>query len=324
MPPDRPGGEHPLGEEFEDVADHRAAEVPDCVDLEWIQGECERLERILRLQHSDPTDPTDEGEFDPRDEFALAQRPLTNLRSALRRWAYLKHLYISRQQNLERRTSEADEDTLDVMRRLIRREPVPVELQGGRTVEVTDRSWAALFEMARHGRRINTLREDLQRIDTLENRILDRIDDDGPTPVLRRRLQGLRDLAESGLEEIQLHRKAIYAHLMTDDGAPADSLDDAPDWWTEVTPLDDVLLVSAAQKVGPDLYAKLGEMPDPPERDSDSEWINLETFGWLTPFKRWDKDMPVEAAPCENQPMGQLLARVRAGADKVLDPGDKG
>lgn len=317
------------------------AQAPEFVGLTWLRGECERLERMLRKQYraqargerpeGDDIDPRGD-ELADEDEEALRERPLLDpdvaedhprlaTTLALRRWAYLKHLWISRSQNLER--VEVDEHRRELMMKLTRREPVEVSL-AGRTVEVTDRSYAALYEIARHATKLADLEYDLERLQELTEEVRGKIQKRAEAGEdwnhLRRRLHYLGLLYRGALRETRQHRRMIYAHVATEDGAPADGLEDAPEWWDEVSPLDDIRLLEAVREAGARRIEALGPAPDRPDQE-DLEIRRLEDYGWVTTFRDWDREQPLPD-PDESwidRPLGQRIASVRAGARPVIE-----
>lgn len=303
------------------------AETPESVTLPWLRRQCEQLERVLRLQYRE-----DDGDLDARDEEELRHRPILEpdvaeehphvaMTLAMRRWAYLKHLYISRHQSLQR--VEQDDRRRQLMMELVRREPVVLQLPG-REIEVTDRSYAALYEIARHAARLSDLEQDLSRIRALRQRVRELAGERHRAGEgwnhLRRRHQYLNDLYRATLREMRNHRRMMYAHVTTEDGSPARSLEDAPAWWDEVGPLDDVRLMEAVREAGAKRVQALGPMPERPDRDQ-VEVSRLEDWGWVTPFRDWDQEQPLPD-PQESwmdRPLGQKLAAERAAADPVVE-----
>lgn len=298
-------------EELQDegITAHQVGRVPEELPADWFREQCEHHERILRLQYQDEP-------FPPRWEWELSKLPPDNPQTLLQRWAFLKHCYRVRSEDLQQRGGPQREEARAAMRDLLFREPVEVRVSNDRTVQVTDRSYHCLYEIARHDLRRRSLQEDLTRLEGLQDRVLEKVADEEGPPRLhhRRRLQWLRGLHDQLLRELSLHRKAIYAHLMTESGAPADSLEEAPDWWDEVSPVADQMLLMAAFEAGPGRWQQTGTMP---RDDRGDDWERLEDWSWLSVFASLDKETPVEAASYFDRPAYQTVARLRAGADPV-------
>lgn len=296
------------------------------VDLDWLTRECERNERILRKQMED-------GDLPDRHEAEL-RRPemqLTSLTGGLKRWAYIKHLY--RLWNEGRLSEEpragpggkpgvGDEKTSDQMRamvQLLERESVTVRLTH-RTVEVTDRSYLALLRMAEHSTRVQELERKVERIDDARERIREKVD--GPDDLTTRdvrRLEHLGRLRNAVRAEAQDHRRAIVANLTTEDGAPADSIDEAPDWADEIGPVDEVALIVGVRKAMSERISRLGEQPDHP-RDTGAE--KLEDWGmpaWVIGFRDFDDRTPVDPAAPMRRPLARMIAGDRAESSMVFE-----
>lgn len=293
---------------------------PDALTVDWFREQAALHEKTLRRQYA----PTGEKPFPPEWEKALAAFDPEKSVGALRRWAYLKHLLWVRDENLSKRGDETDEAKILAAYQLITMEPVPVTLSTGRMVEVTDRSLAALVEMGRHATTIAGLFDDLERADEIIARILEKIAGDDVSRhrkrALRRRLQWVRNVKLRAMPELSLHRKAVYAHVFTESGAPAKGVDDAPVWWDEITRDDEKRIMEAASEAGSGRYEKLGPQPKPPKRkDSKTRWRYLESFGLLSPLTRWGLDVPITEAPYYDRPLGQAFAFMRAGADPVME-----
>ncbi|HSV91729.1 MAG TPA: hypothetical protein VLH81_01585, partial [Desulfobacterales bacterium] len=240
--------------------------APDPVTLGWLQEECIRLERVLRLQY-------DEGQLpgDWEAELATTGSP-GDTTSALRRWSALKHFYRVRWHGLAARTERADGDAAAAARALLRREPIIIQL-AGETVAVTGRSYSAMMEIAAHDIRLQGLDEAIARVTSLAARVGDAL---SRTPVLgawgRRRTLGARLTRLAGIyerlaTEREAHRCAIYAHALTPHGGPAeDPLAEAPAWWRRAGPVDDVELLGALFLAGP---ARIAALPEPKKPDEE-------------------------------------------------------
>jgi hypothetical protein len=245
----------------------------------------------------------------PREwEERLAQYPPNSLIPALQRWALLKHFYLTRTEQAERATRS--ENAIDVARALLRREPVITTLAGNR-VEVTGRSYNALANIAAHHLAITDLQGSVARIEQLHAQLLLRYPSRFRRWRIRRRLQYLRTLYGRVFAELLAHRRALYAHALTPDGAPASDVHDghpAP-WWKATSAEDDVRLLVALYEVGPGRYAQLG---DPPENEEEKTGY-AENFGFhsLLAFVEGDRKLP--PAALYDQDLGQVLTSIRAG-----------
>lgn len=281
------------------------AGVGDVVTLEQFQGWCERDEATIRNQYPGR-------ELPAHAEATLRMLDAGTLLGAMRRWGYLKHLFHSRVEGLEK-ASGGSESPADIARQLLRREPVRVELPG-RTVLVTGRSYAAMAEIAAHASRLAEIDRDLRRIGELEAATLEEVTAPG-SPLrrhhFRRRFRKLGEIHRRLLVESTLHRQAIYAHALTPDGAPAESLADAPAWWVELGPADDALLIAAVWEAGVGRYARLGE---PPESDGEGSTQRAEDWGWASCFAGWERHLRVGPAALYDRDLGQLTAWMRGTA----------
>lgn len=279
----------------------RQAAAPDPVTLGWLQEECAKLERILRLQDAD-------GQLAEADEQELATYPATTTTGALKRWSFLKHLF--------RRLAEADTPTaaaaspLDAAFQLLSREPVVVQL-AGRTVEVTGRSYSALHHIAAHYQRIRVLDLDRQAAADL----LARLQEAGPRH--RRRAERVRRILERIWTEQAAQRQMLYAHALTPDGAPAKSVEAAPDWWDEVTPTDDAALLLAVFEAGPGRANRLGKPPA--ARGSGRKHQPAEDWGWLSVLTAWGIRTHVPPAAMLDRDLGQVVAESRTAPAPTLE-----
>lgn len=314
-------------------ARHRSARAPDTPDAAWFASQAAQLERILRLQYED-------GTLHPRDEAELARHDPAEITGAIRRFAFLKHLYYRRSEDLVRR--EEGIDIQEVARQLLTAEPVRLEL-AGTVVEVTDRSYSAMFAIASHWMAIQMLDLDLERADDLLRRLHSARNDLPrlvvPSDVLRatrigdwsalreagstamsalrarrhlhRRIHRVGRIYRRVLVEREAHRQAIYAHAFTDDGAPATSLEEAPAWWRRIDPREDAVLVATFLEVGHGRYERLGE---PPERKDKDEKRDGEDFGWHSLFASIERQQRVPPATAYDRRLFQQLTWLRAGA----------
>jgi hypothetical protein len=219
----------------------------DAVTLEEAQRWCREYEATLRLLFRGEMPKEIVAELD-----ALPDGP--GVRHALRRWSVLKHHYIARYTaaSAAAESTATDEERTTTVRQIIRREPVRVEVCGGeRVVDVTGRSWSALYEIAAH---------------SLTARDLERAMRDEADPGLFRRMAF----------ELMLHRRSIWAHALTPTGAPATSLGECPSWWTELGPDDDAVLLAGLWEVMHGRYLRLGDAPA--QKDAGGGY--REDVGW--------------------------------------------
>lgn len=305
----------------------------DSVNLEWLKVHCAKQEATLRDQFMDPNDPKGSSrQLPPEWESRLAALPPVNLSKALQRYALIKHFYMVRSEGLAKRSGPATEDAMLAAYRLLRRDPIPVDL-GERTVWVTDRSLAALVEIARHESRVRHLWSQVEDVREAKLEASRKIAEGPPLSKadrgtrreirryrnrIRKKVDWLFDLEERMLAELQLHRQAMYAHIFTESGAPAKSIDEAPEWWTEITPTGDGLILEAVNRAGAGLYDELGPPPqEPKDPDDKGKWELLEDFGWITAVTRWGIKVPVTPAEYIDRPLGQAATMFRLSRDPV-------
>lgn len=272
--------------------------------LAALRGWAATDERTLRFQHPGGTLPP----YAERILASPAYDPTTAL-GALRRWGYIKHLYHTRSDR--DRESESEERRREAMRALMNRDPVLLHL-GPHTVPVTSRSYAALYEIARHAVRLQDIDSDLARVAALQTAAVAALTaarGRGARGRARRRWRRLGELHTRLIGEALLHRRAIYAHLMTPDGRPATHLDQAPAWADAVTPEWDRLLMEALREAGPGRVEKLG---DPPERPDAAE--PLEDWSWDGFFAALERGAKAPPAAYRDQDLYRLVAWARAGA----------
>lgn len=299
-----------LDREFRDAgARHTSARAPATVDAAWFKAQAEQLERILRLQY-------DGGELDIRDEEELARHNASEMTGAIRRFAFLKHLYYRRTENLVRRDEQVD--IQEVARQMLTREPVRLEL-AGTEVRVTDRSYSAMYAIASHWMSIQLLQLDSERARSL----FDRLGQKRalvPRLCVRERRRLHRHMRRVGsiysrtVAEIEGHRRAIYAHAFTPHGGPAESPSEAPSWWRRIDPAEDAVLVAAFLDVGHGRHERLGPPPEAKDAAGDGE-----EFGWASLFASIERQQKLEPASLYDRPLFQQLAWLRAGAPPIPD-----
>ena len=279
---------------------------PDVVTLDLVQQWCAKEERILRLQYR--TSPDDPGVLPAEWEMGLRHRgrQTISMHGALSRWAYLLHLWRLRSGNL---TTVKTEDAQDTVRRLLQRTPILVELPS-KTVHVTARSYNAMLEIARHSLRLQEIDVDMRRISEMERQVIEQMvrqGQDTPRQIKRRkRIRWLYGIHRKLLLESRLHRQAIYAHAFTDSGAPAEELGDAPEWWNELTPEDDMVLLQTMFAVG---HGRLNQVPERPQKDDEAK--QTEDWGWHGLFTSMERQAKVEPASYYNRDLFQLVAWLR-------------
>lgn len=239
---------------------------------------------------------------------------------ALARYTYLSHIYRVRDKGL---TEKDKSDAEDVVGRMVRRVPVTVELTN-RTVTVTGRSYNAMMEIARHSLRLQEIEAELLRLSDLVDVCVKRAED-GERHVrrlARKRLGWLTRLHRRLLMETALHRQALYAHALTDSGAPAKRIGDAPSWWIEMTPEDDSLLLSGMFKVGHERLVQLNELVDD-GRDDPERKSKRQSFGWHTLFTSLERSSKVAPAEYYDRDLFQLTAWAQASAPAAYDLDDE-
>jgi len=290
-----------------------AEDKPDTVALDDVRKWCDREERVLRLQYQ--VRPNERGELPPEWELGLQHpgRQTATMSGALSRWAYLIHLYRIRNQKL---TKAEAPDVEEAIRQLLLREPIVVEMPS-RTVAVTGRSYSAMLEIARHSVRLRELEADVLKIAGLEQQLLAILVGESPKPKRKRaqrRLRWLYRVHRKVLMEAQLHRQGIYAHALTDDGAPARALSDAPEWWDQMGPEDDAALLRALFAVGVERFA---EIPERPEKEDERR--PAEDFGWHSLFSSVERSAKLKPASLYDRDLFQLLTWVRTGHTSLED-----
>lgn len=293
------------------------AQAPESITYEWIRAEAERLERILRMQYAEPDEPaTGEEKLPPQAEAGLARHPIgETTTTALRRWAFLKHLYLVRS---ERLVQAGDSDTAkEAARALLRRDPIKVELSTGRVVHVTARSYAATYAIAQHWSRLQILDGEAEDIAEKLDAVHHRIRSTRPWTRARRRLQKLAERLEEthrrAYMELAAQRQAIYAHAFTESGAPAESLEQAPEWWVEVDTADDAVLLEGIARAGPGRWQEVERALEPEKRkrahkrnEKPAAWQD----GWGSLFASIEREVGLEPATLYDRDLYQLRAWV--------------
>lgn len=290
-------------------------QAPDPLPLSYVQRLCERYEKLLRRQY--PPD----GALAPDAERELSTLNPSTMTGALRRWAYLKHLFTVRSEGLTKRT-ESRAEIEEVARQLLRREPVWVRL-GDRRVAVTARSYAAMYEIASHAASIRAVEADLElaaeKMAAAQVK-LQRAGSWTERARLRSLMRRIADFHAAAYRELQQHRQALYAHAFTESGAPATSPEEAPEWWLEVDPAADQILLTAMVKAGHGRLKRLG--PPPPPRGKKTGAEPEEDFGWASLFSTIERGQRVRPAEFYNRDYFQLRMWLRASAPPPLDADD--
>lgn len=261
-----------------------AEQAPETVSLAMVQKWCARNERLLRMQYPD-------GKLPARWEAELGPEP-TTMTAALERWALLRHCI---RQHGQGRVREADAvDAREAARQILRREPVRVELDSGRTVEVRGRSYGAIVEIAAHALAVQELSARIEA-------------EEGAISSDRYRALGY---------EVQLHRRAIWAHALRADPSPARSLDEAPAWWREITPADDARLLAATYEAMFERRERLGAAPEA----KDAREPPAEHFGWMSILAMLEAKYRVAPATfVDGADLMQITTRERLAGPPTLD-----
>lgn len=285
-------------------------EVTAVVSREVLEGLVSDYERALRAVSGEKGLPE---AWEERLRSISRDTPMGLLKT-------FKWLAIYSELHHERREKRREVDAVaaqDAARAILRREPVRVEL-GGRVVEVTSRSYAAMAEIAAHASQIRLLEEDLHRVAVLQSECLETMDGARRgRGGLRRRLASLTDIELRLQSEILAHRCAIYAHALTPSGAPARSLEEAPSWWREIDPRWDAALLLGLFEVGVGRYQKLGPVPEP-ERERRGN-AAPEDFGWGSLFASVERQQKLEPAVLFDRDLYQVLTWLRAGAPPPVE-----
>lgn len=299
---------------FQAGARHMRERAPDPVSLEWLQEKCVRLERFLRMQYP-------RGAFPEAWERSISlAKPVTDTGAGLRLKSLLEHYYRVRSERLTAQ-AEHDGDAALAARALLRREPVVIQI-AGEVVSVTGRSYSAMLEIAAHDLRAREMDEPIARVTDLGARVSAALD---RTPVrgargrrrtLSARLARLASVYERLATERERHRMAIYAHALTPHGGPAtDVAAEAPAWWRQAVPEDDVELLGALFLAGP---ARVAAMPEPKKKDDDKP----NEFGWASLFTFFEKRHMMAPARGWDTDLGQVIADVRIGNAPYDDVGE--
>jgi hypothetical protein len=285
------------------AAERRVETLDETLTLEALRKRLDMHERMLRVQFRD------RGGFPDEWEAALARsdRQATTMTGALSRYAHVWHLWRIENERLVKAAESPEKRNL--VRDMMAREPVRVILPS-REVECTGRSYLAMLHLARHYLRLREIDAFIRRLRLYESTLSQTIAESEEKGVRRRanvRLRRAYAAEDRLLLEAMDHRRAIYAHAFTEDGAPADSLADAPDWWVYMTPEDDAALLMGLWKVGPERSQQLreGDIPDPDSQGPPE-------FGWHSIIASVEKEQSVELAAYYRRDLYQLEAWMRS------------
>lgn len=246
----------------------------------------------------------------------LAALPRETPAQQLTYFARVKHFYWLRYTQLQEkreRRGQASKTATEAARSLLRREPVRVEL-AGRAVHVTGRSYNALAQIAAHHLRSRGLASALEHIEALYATTMQRHKGWRRRRRVRQRLRWLEQGHARLLTEMMLHRRALYAHAFTPDGAAATDVGaghPAP-WWRQTTLDDDMRLFLALWEAGPGRYEKLGRILHEDGKKCDAGFV--EDFGFHSLLIWLEGKRHLEPAALYDVDAGQWLTSLRAGA----------
>lgn len=296
-------------------ARHTSAAAPAVITLEWLQEQCDREERVLRLQY-------EERKLPAEDELAIAQHKgesgtPENTTDALRLWKYLGWCFMRRWDGWQKIPGANSEEAQEAASDLLAATPVRVDLANGRTADVSERSLTCLRKMGGHELRIRYLESAMDDAAALFARVHEQQEKCGVRRRmrLRRRLGRIEELHRSLYAELQAQRRQFYRHGFTPHGGPAEPLENAPPFWRELTAADHGKLIVAWMEAGPLRYARMGK---PPESKHKAQEI-AEHFGILTVLTSWGIRTKVEPAAMLNRRLGAVLAEIRVSAPPSLE-----
>lgn len=291
------------------------------VTREEAEGWCAEYEPALRRLFAP-------GSLPPAWEAQLEAAPFDGTaKGAIRRFGLLKGFYIARQQiNVAGTGGRSVENKNEVMRQLIEREPVAVQLASGRVVHIRSRSWNAYYQIGAHAIRINWLNTQLDRLGEAYTTVFR----DGqagarsPWRNWRRlfpffgKLRRLEKMHRDVYAELLHQRARMYTHVFRDHPGPAPRDEAPPPWWSEITPADDPFILAALFEAGHGRWDALGPVPP-----STAKVERAEDFGFQSLIHSLERNLPIHAAPLGNEGLGwlkdadlfQLLAWTRVSAD---------
>lgn len=257
----------------------------------------------------------------------LAGLPRESPHQKLLYYARVKHYYWVRFQEREeaqqRPGNQTTERALDAARALLRREPVRVRI-AGRDVAVTGRSYNALAHIAAHHLRMQELAAAIEHVEELH--ALEVIRFRGPLKRrrARRRLAFLGRVHRTFFAELLAHRRALYAHAFTPDGAEAEDVDSghpAP-WWRETSIADDATLFVALWEAGPGRWMELGRATH--DGDDERGATFVEDFGFHSLLVWLEGKRHMDPAALYNRDVGPWLTSLRAGTLRFADDAGPG
>ena len=302
-----------LDERLKSAGAQRLSDVaPLCVNKDWLLADCERQERILRLQEDEAAlTEEDSQRIHTMRAAALADATPTG---ALRLWRWLGHLFMIREEGLVSVGAggfgSAEQATHDLMLR----RSVDVVLENGRRVKVSGRSYSALLLIAAHGARAQVLEVELEALQEQFKRATEAARQHFRfTRIGRRwriRLRAIQRRHERITIEAARQKITMWAHALTTSGAPHPPHLPVPPWLGEITPVDEAALFEALFDVGPRRIAALaaampkpkrGRKPDPPGRPDFGPDGLLAAYGYR---------LKVPAAECYDVDLGYLTAEL--------------
>lgn len=242
----------------------------------------------------------------------LAALPRDNAMQELVYYAQVKHFYRLRYEELNSKGKDAFTITPEkarAMRDLLRRTPIRVQL-AGRSIDVTFRGRAALLALAEHDLARRQIDRDLEQLAELAAETIRRQDAGRISRGhARRRLRTFQRIHGRYYAEYLRHTRVILANALTPDGREATE-DQAPEWWSEVTAEEEMQLLIALFRVGPERLERLGELPA--TRSKDRTWV--EDFGFWSLYSYFERDAGLVPGAFHDQDAAQFSAWIRAGA----------
>lgn len=297
-------------------ARQRSAAAPDPVTLDWLNAQIDRDLRVLRLQYSTEDNPT--GTLPSEDEQQIAAlQPPSDTTRALRLWRFVGFCYMRRWQGLERKPEVSSEEARAAAAQLLQREPIRVTLESGRVVNVTGRGYSALQKLASVELTLRWLHGEWMtigaRVEVIRAATI-RAPMDTENTEAHRQLAKLVSIHSTITDEMARQRQELYRVVLTPHGGLPRESDPTPDWLDEITPSDDMLLLSAVIDAGPGRLRKLGTPPEQPKREGESASPKAESWGWGTVFASLERELRAPMGSLYNADIGQLIAWARASA----------
>jgi hypothetical protein len=296
-------------------AQHGSDAAPLCVSKEWLLTDCERQERILKIQVDElALTEEDAGRIATLRRAAEADSTPTG---ALRLWKVLGHFYMVREDGLVRRAANGGTSAEQASHDLLHRRTVDVVLENGRRVRVGGRSYSALLLIAAHGARAQLLETEMEHLQAkfaqahTEARRHLRF-----TKIGRRwrvRLRAIERRHGRVALEAARQRITMWAHALTTSGAPHPAGTSVPAWLHEITQTDEVALFDALHEVGPRRIAALMAAlpkPKPRPRRGATPAAERPDFGPDGLLTAYGYRLKVPAAECYDVDLGYLAAEL--------------